>query len=91
MGLEIPLTAIRSQIAMGIDIIIQIGRLRDKSRRLLEILEVLDYENDKIQTRLLYEFQEEGLDASGQIVGSLVKKEELNHRHKLIKAGMEEL
>lgn len=91
MGLEIPLTAIRSQIAMGIDIIIQIGRLRDKSRRLLEILEVLDYENDKIQTRLLYEFQEAGLDASGQIVGSLVKKEELNHRHKLIKAGMEEL
>ena len=44
MGAEIPLSAIRQQIASGLDIIVQLGRLRDKSRKLIEITEVLDLE-----------------------------------------------
>lgn len=50
MGMELPLSAIRRQIASGVDIIVHLGRLRDKSRRVLEIVEILGYENDEIVT-----------------------------------------
>lgn len=49
MGLEIPLAAIRQQIASGIDIMIHLGRLRDKSRRVLEISEVGSVVDGKIE------------------------------------------
>ena len=58
MGMDIPLAAIQRQIASAIDIIIHVGRLRDRSRKVLEIVEVLDYEDGEIQTGCLYEFQE---------------------------------
>ena len=60
MGLEMPLSAVRRQIASGIDILIHLGRLRDKSRRVLEIREVTgyDYESGEIVTSVLYEFLE---------------------------------
>lgn len=49
MGMEIPLPAVQRQIASGIDILVHLGRLRDKSRKLLEIEEVLGYEKDGIR------------------------------------------
>lgn len=60
MGLEMPLSAVRRQIASGIDILIHLGRLRDKSRRVLEIREITgyDYESGEIVTSVLYEFLE---------------------------------
>lgn len=58
MGTEMPLSAIRSQIASGIDIIVHLGRLRDKSRKVLEIVEVLNYEDMEIKTLTLYKFKE---------------------------------
>lgn len=58
MGTDMPLSAIRSQIASGIDIIVHLGRLRDKSRKVLEIVEVLSYENMEIKTSTLYKFEE---------------------------------
>lgn len=58
MGIDIPVSAIRKQIASGIDIMIQLGRLRDKSRKVLEIDEVLGIENDVIKINKLYEFVE---------------------------------
>ena len=62
MGIELPMIAIQQQIASALDVIIHLGRLRDKSRKVLEITEVLGYENGRIQLQTLYKFQEEGLE-----------------------------
>ena len=43
MGMDLPLAAVRRQIASGLDIIVHLGRLRDKSRRVLEIVEIVEY------------------------------------------------
>ena len=90
MGLEMPLSAVRRQIASGIDILIHLGRLRDKSRRVLEIREITgyDYESGEIVTSVLYEFLEDGKQKEGRVVGKLHKKEELFHVQKLIRAGI---
>ena len=69
MAMDLPLAAIRGQIASGIDIIVHLGRLRDKSRKVLEIVEVLGYEDNEIKTSVLYEFQEDGEDEQGKIRG----------------------
>ena len=58
MGTEIPLLAIRKQIASAIDIVIQLERLRDKSRRVTEITEVIGCENGEIVLNPLFVFKE---------------------------------
>ena len=88
MGIEIPLEAIRQQIASGIDIIVHLGRLRDKSRKVLEIVEVQGYENGKIVLNPLYRFEEEGETGGGKILGALRKKGELSYVEKLRSAGL---
>ncbi len=59
-GANMPIDAIRSQISSAIDLIVHLGRLRDKSRRVLEITEVLECENGQISMNPLYKFVEEG-------------------------------
>ena len=86
MGIDLPLVAIQRQIASAIDIIIHLGRLRDKSRKVLEIAEVLGYEEGRIQMQTLYEFREEGMKHE-KVQGTLVKVEELVQRDKLLAAG----
>ncbi len=88
MGIEIPLEAIRQQIASGIDIIVHLGRLRDKSRKVLEIVEIQGYENGKIVLNPLYRFEEEGETEGGKILGALKKKGELTYVEKLQSAGL---
>lgn len=88
MGMELPLAAIRQQIASGLDIIVHLGRLRDKSRRVLEVTEVLGYEEGRIQLQTLYRFEEESEDSEGRIIGSLNRKGELHHVEKLRAAGL---
>lgn len=88
MGMDLPVSAIRQQIASGIDIIVHLGRLRDKSRRVLEIVEVIGYENDEIRLSVLYSFEEEGEEKDGRIIGRLKRKEELTHVKKLKMAGI---
>ena len=88
MGIEIPLAAIRQQIASGIDIIIHLGRLRDKTRKVLEIVEVLGYEENEIRLAPLYRFEEEGETDEGRILGVLRKKGELSYVEKLQSAGL---
>ncbi len=56
MGIDMPLPAIKGQIAAGVDIIIHLGRMRDKTRRVLEITEVLDYNNGEIGLNPLYKY-----------------------------------
>lgn len=91
MGMEIPLSAVRRQIATGIDIIVHLGRIRDKTRKVLQILEVLGYdsERDEIRTQTLYEFEEEGETQCGQIKGKLIRKHDLQSMLKLQRAGLE--
>ena len=90
MGMEIPLEAVRRQIASGIDLIIHLGRLRDKSRKVMAITEVLGYDagTGEIRTQSLYEFEEEGTDECGNVLGTLLKKGTLQNREKLARAGM---
>lgn len=89
MGIELPLIAIQQQIASALDVIIHLGRLRDKSRKVLEITEVLGYENGRIQLQTLYKFQEEGME-DGKIKGTLMKENEITQREKLLPAGYSE-
>ena len=86
MGIDLPLTAIQRQIASALDIIVHLGRMRDKSRKVFEITEVLDYTDGKIWLRTLYQYQEEGVE-NGKIKGTLMKVEELARRDKLLAAG----
>lgn len=86
MAMDLPLSAIRGQLSSGIDIIVHLGRLRDKSRKVLQVAEVLGMENDEIQLNMLYEFQEEG-EEDGRIKGRLVSKGQLKSDIKLRAAG----
>lgn len=87
MGQELPLSAIRSQIASGINIIIQLGRLRDKSRRVLEIAELDGIVDGEIVLNTLYQFEEIS-EKNGRVIGELVQKGKLKSRTKLEAAGM---
>lgn len=87
MGMELPLAAVRGQIASGVDMIVHLGRLRDKSRKVLEIAEIIGYENGEIKTQSLYQFEETG-EEEGKIVGSLQRKNSLLHTQKLLAAGI---
>lgn len=88
MGMDLPLNAVRRQIASGVDIIVQLGRLRDKSRKVLEIVEITGYENGEIVTRPLYQFQETGTDEAGHVMGQLQMCNPLMHTDKLLAAGL---
>ena len=87
MGMDIPLEAVRMQIASAIDIIIHLGRMRDKSRRVLEISEVLRVKMGEIEIKKLYEFIEIG-EVKGRIKGSLKRINDLINTDKLINAGL---
>lgn len=88
MGMDIPLAAIRKQIVSGIDIIVHLGRLRDRSRKVLEISEILDCEDTVIRLNPLYRFEEAGESPEGRVLGTLVRKGELLRDQKLRAAGL---
>lgn len=88
-GNSIPIEAIRQQIASAIDIIIQLSRLRDKSRRTVEITEVVGYENGAIKLNPLYKFVEKGEDKEGRVIGGLIRTEHVMvHKEKFRNAGL---
>ena len=91
LGEEIPLLAIRKQIASAIDIIIQLGRLRDRTRRVTEIVEVEACVDGEIVLNPLFRFEEEGEDGNGRIIGTLRHLgNRLKRRGKLAAAGEEQ-
>lgn len=87
MGMDIPLLAIKNQVASAIDIIVHLGRLRDKSRKVLQIYEVLGIEQGEIKMNPLYEFVELG-EENGKIIGTLQQKNELIRTEKMRGAGV---
>lgn len=71
MAAPLPLEAIKKQIASALDIIIFLSRLRDHSRRTMEITEVIGYQKGEIVLNPLFVFEEEGEDENGRILGTL--------------------
>ena len=88
MGMDLPVPAIRGQLASGIDLIVHLGRLRDRSRKLLEVAEVLGIEDGQIRLSTLYRFTETG-EENGKIIGVWEKKGEVLHRFKFDMAGID--
>lgn len=88
MGVEIPPAAIKQQIASGLEIIVHLGRLRDRSRKVLEISEVIGFENGEIITSELYKFVDKGTSLEGRVLGELEKVENLKNTGKLRLAGL---
>ncbi len=87
MGMELPLQAIRRQIASGIDLIVYLGRLRDKSRRLLEITEVTGLEGEQVALHPLFLFRETG-EVSGRVCGIQEKAGDMKKIEKFQRAGI---
>ena len=90
MGYDMPVLAIRQQLAAAIDIIVHIGKLRDNSRRVLEICEVIGVVDGTIELHPLYQFQEQS-EQDGKVIGCLEKKGELMHEQKLRQSGWNSL
>ena len=86
MGMELPVLAVRGQIASGIDLLIHLGRMRDKSRKVLEITELDGIEDGEIKLNVLFKFVESG-EMGGKVCGRWEKVGELLHREKWKSAG----
>lgn len=90
MGIDLPLAASSETDCFGTGYYYpSSARLRDKSRKVLQITEIEKYESGKIHTRTLYEFREEGME-HGKIKGRLMKVAELSNQEKLMAAGYKE-
>ncbi len=87
LSAELPLAAVRGQIASAVDIIVQLGRMRDKSKKVLEICEVERCEGTQIGLNPLYRFVETDESTGEKVVGELKKVGELKNRQKLIARG----
>ena len=74
-GADFPMDAIRQQIAAAIDIVVHLGRMSDKSRKTLEIVELCGYEDGKYILNPLYQFRRSGEDKNGKIIGTLCRTE----------------
>ena len=88
MGMDLPLPAIRRQMASAIDIIVHLGRLRDKSRKVLEITEMIGLNNGEFVLNPLFSFVEEGETKRGLIKGNLKKTGKLSFTEKLQRRGL---
>jgi len=87
LGADIPLMAVRRQIASAVDIIVHLGRLRDKSRRVMDIAEVLGIKDNEILLNPLYKFRETGC-KEDKVIGKLEKINDLIFTEKLSRAGI---
>jgi len=90
-GEGLPIEAIRQQIASAVDIIIHLSRLRDKSRKTMEIVEVLGYDNKDrvIKLNTLYEFRESKESTRNKVKGELIRTENaMQNTHKLETSGI---
>lgn len=93
-GMQLPVISIRQQIASAVDFIIHISRLRDRSRKMVTLTEVVGIEGDEIITRNICEFEETGtvgMQETLKIIGEFqVKYHEISRPHKFITSGAED-
>jgi pilus assembly protein CpaF len=68
-GMELPVRAIREQISSAIDLIVQTSRLRDGSRKIVQVTEVQGMEGDVITLQDIFVFEQQGVDEAGKIQG----------------------
>ena len=87
MGMELPLAAIRSQIASGLDILVHLGRMRDKSRKVLAITEVIGMQDGEIVLKDLYRYVEKSPDVE-MACGKLQQMGTLFNQEKCKRAGI---
>lgn len=87
MGMDIPLSAVRRQIASGVDIIVHLGRLRDKSRKVLEICEIDGIRDNEFVLNSIRKFRETG-EKKGKISGIMQVCGEIKHKEKLLREGI---
>jgi pilus assembly protein CpaF len=71
-GIDFPLKAVREQIAAALDLIVQIARMRDGSRKIVQVTEVQGMEGDIVVLQDVFRFVEHGLDAEGKVTGDMV-------------------
>lgn len=91
MGMDMPVSAIRAQISSAIDIIVHLARLRDKSRKVVQIAEVGNCINGEIALTPLFKFVENSQDKNGKVIGTLVRQNNVfNRTEKLEAAGFSE-
>lgn len=88
MGMELPISAIRAQIASGIDVLVHLGRLRDRTRKVLDIMELDGMSQGEIRLNPIYHFEETG-EQDGTVIGEWRQQHTLIHREKLLAAGLE--
>jgi pilus assembly protein CpaF len=70
-GADLPSRAIREQIASAINIIAQQSRLRDGTRKITNISEVIGFDGERVQVRDVFHFRQTGVDENGNVLGSL--------------------
>ncbi len=89
MAMDLPMEAIRRQIESGIDILVHLGRMRDRSRKVLRISELDGIRDGRICLSTLYRFEETG-EKEGRVNGIWRREEDLRHIRKLQVEGLEE-
>ncbi len=86
-GANLPLPVVRQQIASALDIVVHLARIRDGSRKVIEIAEVKGMEGGEIELSPLFQFEEEG-EEDGRVLGQLRPQHRIFHRWKLKMAGI---
>jgi len=90
-GANLPIEVIRKQVTSAIDILIHLARMRDNSRKIVEISEITGYRNGEVELNTLYRFVEIGESTEGKIIGSLVATDnQLKNTIKMEMAGFKE-
>lgn len=91
MGMDIPVMAVKQQIESAIDIVVHLSRMRDKTRKVVEISEVAGIEDGQICLNTLYAFEEDDEDENGKVMGSLKRSgNALIRDYKMRSAGIRE-
>jgi len=88
MSATLPVEAIRRQVASGVDLIVHLGRMRDKSRKVLEIVEIKGMEYGEIILNPLFQFRETSDKNSERVEGKLERVGQLIHTYKMENAGI---
>ena len=90
MGMELPLSAIRSQIAAGLNFVVQLNRLSDGNRKIMSISEITGMEGETITMQDIFVFKREGKDESGRVLGRFMPTGmRPRHAEQLIAAGVD--